>query len=482
MNSTPDRKLTTDGFPRATALMSHGREANREKGHARLILDVSSAVRWIGPPVGIARVAQELTRYVRAQRPDIILAFYDPPTGFHALRSQWVDILLDPRGTIDPVRLARRSPGQALRWWHAPRYPIMEALERCRLVTGSKLGAQIFAVLQSALMLGHLRPPFVESSGHRVAVVHPNLALEDPPLALGPGDTLVCLDWWNKKIDEIEIQKRRLRVRCVALCYDLMPLLYPAFYSEEDVEHFRSYWNTMFALADPVIVNSQRVRSDILQYCRVNAIPIRKIEVVPLGHDLRASADNHRLPPGLEVGRFALVVATIEPRKGHGMLLQVWQRLLDEGVPQRHRFNLVFVGRPGWKVEELLRRIEEASKPGGMLLHLQDLPDAELPGLYRGAAFCLLPSTSEGYGLPIIEAFSFGKAVLASSGGALPELVGDLSPCLDPTDAEAWYLVLRRWIEDPGARRAYEQRIRSSFSHPTWHEAAKTFLAVAAMK
>ena len=443
----------------------------------RLILDVSSAIRWLGPPVGISRVAQELARYVRAERPDIVLAFYDPLIGFRALRPQWADIVLDPLATIDPVRLARRGPGQELRWWHAPRYPIMEALEHCRLTASSSRGAGIAAMLQSLLMLGRVKAPFVDSTDHRVAVVHPSCALEDAPLALGPGDTLVLIDTWNKKPDEIEIQKRQLHFRLAALCYDLIPLTHPEFYSEEDVRDFRWFWNRMFAVVDLLMVTSQCVRSDVLRYCRANAIPTPDSKVIQLGYDLPTSTDSNHLPHGLEPGRFALVVATIEPRKGHAMLLDIWQRLLAECIPQRRRFKLVFVGRPGWKVEELMGRIERACEPGGMLLYFRDLSDAGLPPLYREAAFCLLPSISEGYGLPIIEAFSFGKAVLASNGGALPELVDDLSPCLDPSDGEVWYQALRRWIEDPGQRQVYEQRIRSSFSHPTWREASARFFA-----
>ena len=75
--------------------------------------------------------------------------------------------------------------------------------------------------------------------------------------------------------------------------------------------------------------------------------------------------------------------------------------------------------------------------------------DSGIAALYRGAAFCLYPSRYEGYGLPVVEAFSYGKAVLASTGGALPEVVDGFSPCLDPLDAEAWRRMLRTWIEDP---------------------------------
>lgn len=181
------------------------------------------------------------------------------------------------------------------------------------------------------------------------------------------------------------------------------------------------------------------------------------------------------LPNGLEPGRYALFVGTIEPRKGHEMLIRVWRRLLAAGLPQRHRFKLVFVGRSGWMVDALLRLIGDPAEFERTLFHLEHMSDDELNAMYAAAAFCLFPSRYEGFGLPILEAFSHGKAVLASTGGAVPETVGNLSPCLDPTDEEAWFTQLARWIEDSGARAPYEARIRESFSHPDWEAAAAQY-------
>ena len=71
--------------------------------------------------------------------------------------------------------------------------------------------------------------------------------------------------------------------------------------------------------------------------------------------------------------------------------------------------------------------------------------------------------------------FQYGKALLSSSAGALEEVVGDFSPCLDPRDEDAWFDAMSTWIKDPAARTPYENRIRNRFSHPTWEEAAQSF-------
>ena len=81
------------------------------------------------------------------------------------------------------------------------------------------------------------------------------------------------------------------------------------------------------------------------------------------------------MPDGLEPGRFVLFVSMVEPRKGHRMLLAVWRRLLAAGIPQRHRFKLVLVGRAGWLVDDVLRQIDDAGWSGGTLMHLTTVSD-----------------------------------------------------------------------------------------------------------
>jgi glycosyltransferase involved in cell wall biosynthesis len=78
----------------------------------------------------------------------------------------------------------------------------------------------------------------------------------------------------------------------------------------------------------------------------------------------------------------------------------------------------------------------------------------------------------------VVEAFFHGKAVLASAGGAMPELVRDFSPCLDPDDASEWRRKLKSWIEDPASCAPYEARVRASFRHPNWDESAREFFAM----
>ena len=151
-------------------------------------------------------------------------------------------------------------------------------------------------------------------------------------------------------------------------------------------------------------------------------------------------------------------------------------------MPQRHRFKLVLVGRRGWKVEALMRRIDDPAAFEGSLLHLEDIDDARLSALYAAAAFCVHPSRYEGFGLPILEAFAHGKAVIASTGGALPETVNGLSPCLDLADEEAWFAMLKRWIEEPAARAPYEAMIRDSFAWPDWDQAAARIFDAAASR
>ncbi len=127
-----------------------------------------------------------------------------------------------------------------------------------------------------------------------------------------------------------------------------------------------------------------------------------------------------------------MFVSTIEPRKNHAMLLNAWRELLDRGIPQAHDFKLVFVGREGWMVDEVMAALADRRVHHDTVLHLKGCDDDVLSALYANAAFCVYPSHYEGFGLPLVEGFARGRATIASSGGSLAEVAGGIANVLDP--------------------------------------------------
>jgi glycosyltransferase involved in cell wall biosynthesis len=430
----------------------------------RVILDISSIARWRGPAVGILRVEQALARYALTHRRDIVLSFYEAKSAsFYEVNSRWAAHLVSWQGAVG------RRRGQVANLLPSP-YSIFGALEGWRLASGGGATARGIARLQRFVLLLRRR--------RRRGIVPFKLAI-GRRLALGPHDIVVSTgsDWIQKDASNVATLKKRLGFRYVVMCHDIIPLLLPQYFSADDVTAFRRYWTTTFSVADQILVNSRRIADDIASYCKDNGVSLAPLRRVRLGYEKASAPAAAPLPVGLEKNRFALFVSTIEPRKGHGLLIRVWQRLLAANVPQRQKFRLVFVGRRGWQVDAILDQIDNSALFENTLAHLIAVDDDELESLYRATAFCVYPSRYEGFGLPIVEAFSHGKAVIASTGGALPELVNGLSPCLDPDDEDAWFETMRTWIEQPDFRQQYEAKIRANFSWPNWDEAAAQIFA-----
>jgi glycosyltransferase involved in cell wall biosynthesis len=450
-------------------------------GERRLIFDVSSLARWSGPPSGIVRVEQEL---LRAWGSTVVPAVFDPDLGrYRTIAPAWRDRLLGDAAAL----VLSDGPALAPRGWRAwvPRPGhVVQALEGLRLTTRHAWIADACdRIVRLAARLRSHSMQIVAPDGQRFSYVPAALALGDP-LDLHASDTILAAgyDWLRKSPAQIAALTRATGARYALTCYDLIPVLYPAFYDAREVTGFAQFWRDMLPLADVVLATSQRTRDDLAAWAAPQGLPSHHIAVVPLASSMGTtdSVAAATLPVGLTAGRFVLMVGTIEPRKGHRLLLDVWSELVRRGVPQATGSTLVFVGREGWKSDDVLRAIGAAEGPH--LRHLADVNDATLERLYRDCAFVVLPSIYEGFGLPVLEAFCHGKAVLASNGGALPEVVRDLSPMLDPGDRAAWLTHLEAWMQDPAQRAPYEARIRATFVPVAWTDAAAAFRRAAGLE
>lgn len=100
------------------------------------------------------------------------------------------------------------------------------------------------------------------------------------------------------------------------------------------------------------------------------------------------------------------------------------------------------------------------------------ITDEELKALYAQAMAFACPSISEGFGLPPLEAMTFGCPVIATTGGAVPEVCGDAALYADPHDQDAWRDAIIRLVADPALRVQLGEQARDRASQFTWLSAA----------
>jgi len=234
------------------------------------------------------------------------------------------------------------------------------------------------------------------------------------------------------------------------------------------VEITASYLDrTRTKVADIVFTNSKHTRTALVTFVADSGWRLPRVEALELGSGFRdpltaGPQAMMSLPP-----RYVLYVSTIELRKNHRLLVRVWQRLLERHganlVP-----NLVFAGKIGWLVDDLLDDLEASNYLNGKIILLRSLSDAELQQAYRSCLFTVFPSLSEGWGLPIAESLAHGKFCVASNCTSIPEVGGNLVDYFDPSNEDDALAKIERPLIDPGYLAAREAQLRAEYRPRTW--------------
>jgi glycosyltransferase involved in cell wall biosynthesis len=194
-----------------------------------------------------------------------------------------------------------------------------------------------------------------------------------------------------------------------------------------------------------------------------------RLHVVPIGADTRVFHPDPAVPK--VPGRIVTTSSADVPLKGLIHLVEALAKLRTE-QPGAH---LVVVGtRPeGGPVADALDRFGLR----GCVEFVKGISDAELAGLVRGAQVACVPSLYEGFCLPAAEAMATGTPLVATTGGAIPEVTGpDGDTCLavPPGDAGALAAALGRLLGDDALRAriaaAGRARVLGRF---TWEQAAR---------
>jgi glycosyltransferase involved in cell wall biosynthesis len=236
--------------------------------------------------------------------------------------------------------------------------------------------------------------------------------------------------------------------------HDLVPLRLP-FTSLEDRGYYDRLIRACVACADHIVTVSEVSRRDIIQFTDADPERVTNTYQAVTAPPAIAALDDDALASrlrtlfDLEAGGYLLFFGAIEPKKNLNRLIEAYLAA-DVATP------LIIAGPRAWKAEGELRLLEGAHGArlaGAARIRLIDyLPTAQLMTLARGARAVLFPSLYEGFGLPALEAMALGVPVMASTGGALPEVVGEAGLLADPYDVDAMAQALRRLDADAELR------------------------------
>jgi alpha-1,3-rhamnosyl/mannosyltransferase len=187
--------------------------------------------------------------------------------------------------------------------------------------------------------------------------------------------------------------------------------------------------------------------------------------MAPLPDDaVRQVRQRLRLPD-----RYLLHVGTLEPRKNLVMLMRAYG---DLPAAVRESCPLVLAGGWGWNVGELAEHYQTTARHRGVR-HLGYVTDTDLPALYNGATALVFPSHYEGFGLPPLEMMACGGAVIASTAGAVVEMVGRKACLLESDDLAGWRDAMHRVVVDEDWRDSLRRGTIEIARPFTWERCAR---------
>jgi glycosyltransferase involved in cell wall biosynthesis len=272
---------------------------------------------------------------------------------------------------------------------------------------------------------------------------------------------------------------RRAGAAIGALIYDLIPLTHPEFVVDALTNIFQFSVDALLPEVDLMMAISDHTARTLRDYLAERGFPMCPVVTLKLAHRALNESSRSDLPRSPVVAAlsrrpYILYTSTIEVRKNHLYLFQIWKRLLrdlHESTP-----TLVFAGREGWGVGDLLEQLKRTNFLQGKIQIIHGLSDPELAELYRHCLFTVYPSFEEGWGLPIGESLAFGRPCLASETSSLPEVAGDFADYLDPYNITDGYEKIKRFIVDGGFRETRAAAIKTRFKPRLWRDVAQDLL------
>lgn len=266
-------------------------------------------------------------------------------------------------------------------------------------------------------------------------------------------------------------------VRTLVTIHDLIPLDMPEGRPQREVDRFEQCIAHACAQAAHLITPSRYTADRLVDEFGADADRITvnawapdhsmKLESPARQSEIRARYDLN--------DPFVLHLGAGAPRKNTRRVIEAFAMLPRA---RRRNWKLVVVGLDEASKAEQQRRVRNLAMEHCIRLH-GFAPDAELPALFSAAEVLAYPSLSEGFGLPILDAWATRTAVLTSRGTSLPEVAGNAAVLVDPTDRHVIANALSRLMLDPVLRQELVEAGAKRLPQYHWGATVERFIDAA---
>ncbi len=263
----------------------------------------------------------------------------------------------------------------------------------------------------------------------------------------------------------------------VLTCYDLIPLIFPHYFSASQRLIFHlTHWLAL-RTARITLAISESTKRDLVRFFRVEP---QRIVVTPL------AADAHFQPPShAEIDRvrqtYALpdrYVLYFGSNKPHKNLPHLITALSQSAISIQHSaIQLVIAGHWDVRYPEARLLVEKLNLTDRVRF-IGPVKDDDLPALYGGAEVFAFPSQYEGFGLPVLEAMACGAPVVCGNRSSLPEVARDAALLFDPADVTALALAIEQVISDRDLRSTLQASSLQRAAQFTWERTAQQTVEV----
>ena len=245
-------------------------------------------------------------------------------------------------------------------------------------------------------------------------------------------------------------------VRSVVLAHDLIPLRRPRL--TPLLAYHLAYVPAVLHAASAVLCNSQATAREVHGRLRV---PLKRLVTIPLGFN-----PGRLRPLGLERDPFLLVLGRHDPHKNLHRLLEAFAAVRDREL------GLTFVGPQDRRFTPRLQRHARELGIEPRCRWMAWVSDTDRLELLNRCQALVIPSLWEGFGLPALEAMACGTPVIAARAGALPEVVGDAAPLVDPRSVPAMTAAIEDLLGSPALQSRCASRGPQRAGAFRWSEAA----------